>query len=531
MHFEIEALGLSRYPILDAFLSASPGSPHFVHMTASLVSGDGHLKLYPYPLLQHINKQTITVYEICAALGKWEHLWELLNREDTSKVCLNRLTQKANAQDRKKFLVYELIAQAIINRRLDMIDKLFTYIDPDGTGIHINQSLHYFLRLAMLTSSVVVFARLLKYIGTKVHMDSANNFLFCQALNCGYIEIASRLFEYTEIRGACTREDKKRLLRLLVERGELAMFDSAFTFCNDNSIFADNDNELLRAAIASDHLVIVKRLLTIEEVKKAPLDRCLRLAVVQSQSTILNYLLNCLNRDVFSIIPTLMKTAAVINANDIFVLLFRFALARDSGIKDKGLLKFALRADCLPMFEKLLEFNQVKSVLLSNNGHWDMLCLAVNNDVPAIVQCLLNVPTKLANVAQSNNRLLIHAVQVGSLDIVKRLLQIKEIRNAPIHEAMLFAVRNDRLPLLEAAVEFGRKSILRKLLEMTDARESSQYDSFLLQPALRKGCHPGAILCSSLHQFFRQASEETDSVEALDVSDEILEAAGWQVVL
>ena len=488
MFFDIEAFGLSKYPLLEAFLSAPPHSLTFEEASVALISSDGHKKHYPYPLILHVNRHKLTVYEICAALDKWEHLKLLLDREDACEMYLDRVAKNADLQDRKKHLVFDLIAHAIVNRRLAMIDKLFAYIDSDGKGKDLYKNVNYFARLAVLTGRVDVFNRLLQYIGPKLDVDFANFFLF-QLITLGYGEITS------------------------------------------------------------GHIAILKRLRTVEVIKKAPLETFLRLAVNHRQATILNYLLHCLSREQWSIIPDLMKIAAEIHAEGIFILLVRFALTQDIGIKDKGLLMFALREHCVPMFEKLLLFLPVKLVLLSDNNHWEMMCLAVKKDDPVILQCLLNIPNKLANLTQENNRLLIIAVQTGRLEVVKRLLQIKEIRNGPIYEAMLLAVRNDRLdiltcfcvlhpgtkwqnlyPLLEAAVEFGRESILKKLLEMADAQDSRQYDNFLLQPALWKGCHPLPVLSPLSHQFFRPAREEYDSDEPLDLTDMIIARAGWEVL-
>ena len=289
MIFKIEALQLARYPALSEFLQAV--SPEDISTTFDTLQRSQPFPNFPYSLRLHVTRATISVYEVCAALGKLEHLSVLLSKREAPlreyRIDSRVLKDSIVIQNAAFFL--DLMCEAVVNSRLEIIDFLAPYY-RDSQALVISHFSnegklnsyyptqagdvdedHVLLRLAIGTGSLAIFNRLLALAGDRLKLHGLNNKLLCLAMEYGHLELVNRFLEFKTVLDTVP-VDADRILISAIRGGSLPVFNRFLELMDITSVVRGFGIQLLSVAITSSAgtspLEIVDRILSFKEIRK-----------------------------------------------------------------------------------------------------------------------------------------------------------------------------------------------------------------------------------------------------------------------
>ena len=232
------------------------------------------------------------MYEVCAALGKLEHLTFLLSKREgpprEHRVDSWPLEESIIVQNATFY--FDLMGEAVVNSRLDIIDFLAPYykdsqalvkrrlsknslfngsfpayvVDADGDQV--------LLRLAIGNGSVAIFNKLIELAGDRLKLHDFNNKLLGLALEYGHLELVNRFLEFKEVRDTVL-SDWERLLFCAIRGGSLPVLNRYLDLVDIAEVVREFGSELLSFAITTSSvtspLEIVDRILSFKEIRKA----------------------------------------------------------------------------------------------------------------------------------------------------------------------------------------------------------------------------------------------------------------------
>ncbi len=264
MILNVEALQLAKYPALNAFLQAETQAD--ISATFEELKSSPSFPNYPYGLRLYVTRSKISVYEICAAMGKLQHLELLLlnwkGPEPEHRVDARPLAESIVMQTASFY--GDLMSEAIVNNQLEVIDYLAPSYYVAIKEISYN---HNLLRLAIGTGHLGVVNKILKLEERSVKPSVLANDLLSRALEGGHLDIVNRFLEFVTVKLTIDR-DKEKLLFAAARSRSLVVFNRFIELVDIRSVLLEGGKDLLGLAISTSSLEIINRILEFKEIRK-----------------------------------------------------------------------------------------------------------------------------------------------------------------------------------------------------------------------------------------------------------------------
>ena len=387
MKINIEALQLYRYPALNAFLTATSVGISLAEQNLDLLDGPGStgdddgfsvttykdpfdellkskpFPYYPYSLRLHVTKASISVYEICAALGKIDHLRVLLERRFESPCLIPVASDSLDGPQRLEnaLFFHDLMSEAVVNGQLAMID----FLNPHYVS--------YKLAAARYCKESNNLSLLDEAKVAREIIDNSDALLALkdeQRLKIDRdISKLSRLIKLEERAKILVDNGKQHLCRLAIDTGDLAVVDKVIEVTGNRISRHDLANYFLALALESGHLDIVNRCLEFETVRcglAKDIDKLLVAAVRSRSLLIFNRFIELVDIKKYLCDRGLDLLDVAISCSEIFerILLFK-EIKEAMDVQTHPLLKNALQQGNIATIDRLLNFKGVKYELKS----------------------------------------------------------------------------------------------------------------------------------------------------------------------
>ena len=242
MLFDIAPLHLYKHPTLKAFLDAT--LPEDISSTCETL-----INLPPYPVYRytsedtlrlHVTKNSISVFDICVAQGKLEHLQVLLTK-----------TTRSPIEHKNNDFYHDLMLEAVTYHQLRIIDFLAKSCEAN---FHNPKKIRHFLRLAISHGYLDIVNQLIELAQAPITINDFENTLLRCALESGHLDIVNRLLEIPEIKSVIGQCPAKLLISAvksssLVIVTRILIFDDIMECMNQDA----NLDQILSAAINTCH--------------------------------------------------------------------------------------------------------------------------------------------------------------------------------------------------------------------------------------------------------------------------------------